>query len=64
MSDKVTLSIDVVDGIAVDSLKWHLQAIEEDLKRFEKEGRGHPDDFAENITLKTYFERILKYYGH
>ena len=64
MSDKVTLSIDVVDGIAVDSLKWHLQAIEEDLERFEKKGVGHPDDFAENITLKTYFKRILKYYGH
>ena len=64
MSDKVTLSIDVVDGIAVDSLKWHLQAIEEDLERFEKEGVGHPDDFAENITLKTHFKRILKYYGH
>ena len=54
----------VVDEIAIRSLRWHYAAILQDIEEFEKYGKGHPEDFHRNIGLKTYFEKVLEYYGN
>ena len=56
-------STEAGDIIARGSLKWHLNAINEFIDEFEKEGKGHPEDFVNYIRLKTHFEEVLKYYG-
>lgn len=60
----VYLDSEVVDSIALRSLRWHYWSILQDIEDFEKNERGHPDDFDRNISLKYHFEKVLEYYGN
>lgn len=57
-------STEAGDLIAKESLKWHLNAICGFCDEFEKEDKGHPDDFVNYVNLKRHFEEVLKYYGN
>lgn len=58
------LDSDIVDSIALRSLRWHLAAILSDMEEFENHDKGHPDDYDRNISLKHHFEKVLDYYGN
>ena len=55
---------EIVDSMTLRSLRWHYWSILQDIEDFEKNERGHPDDFDRNISLKYHFEKVLEYYGN
>ena len=60
----IYMDSEVVDSIAIRSLKWHYWAIMTQIEDFENKGEGHPDDFQKNISLKYHLEKVLEYYGN
>jgi len=60
----VEMNTEAVDIIASQSLKWHLSTIEEFMTEFEKEDKGHPEDFVYYTSLASHIREVLKYYGH
>ena len=57
------LDSEVVDQMAIQSLKQHYNYTVEDMDNFVLHQKGHPDDYERNIELKSAFKIVLDYYG-
>lgn len=53
----------LVDRMAVYSLKDHYNMTVESLDEFVLHQKGHPDDYDRNLKLKAAFKLVLDYYG-
>jgi len=57
------LDSEVVDQMAIHSLKQHYNYTVEDMDNFVLHQKGHPDDYGRNTELKRALEIVLDYYG-
>ena len=57
------LDFEIVDRMAIHSLKDHYNITIQDLDDFILHQKGHPDDYDRNLKLKEAFEIVLDYYG-
>jgi hypothetical protein len=58
-----TLDCEVVDRMAVHSLKDHYNTTLDELDNFLLHQQGHPDDYDLNLELKKALKIVLDYYG-
>lgn len=66
MKNKVfVLDYEIVDAIALQSMKDHLKYVKKEVKACLKKGEYlHPEDLAHNqLVLIPAFEALIKYYG-
>jgi len=56
-------STEAADIIAKESLVWHRDAIIEDIIAYEQEGKGHPEDYTNNIRYLHHFNAVCYFYG-
>jgi len=61
--DNFLVDSELIDRMAVYSLKWHYNSIVEDMDDFVLHQRGHPADYERNVKLKEHFRAILEYWG-
>jgi hypothetical protein len=54
---------EIVDRMAVHSIKDHYNMIVDELDNFVLHQKGHPDDYDRNTELRHAFELVLDYYG-
>lgn len=54
---------ELIDSMAVYSLKYHYNCIIEEMDDFILHQKGHPDDYERNVKLKEHFGEVLKYWG-
>jgi hypothetical protein len=57
------LDFEIVDRMAIHSLKDHYNIIVESLDEFVLHQKGHPDEYDSNLKLKEAFKIVLDYYG-
>ena len=57
------LDSEVVDRMAIHSLKDHYNMLVGEMDNFVLHQKGHPDDYERNIELKSAFKIVLDYYG-
>lgn len=58
------LSVDTIDAVAVDSLKWYRDHMLDDMICYEDDtGYLHPDDYVRYTRLIVDFNSVLEYYG-
>ena len=57
------LDFEIVDRMAVHSLKDHYNMTVESLDEFVLHQKGHPDDYDRNAELKKALKIVLDYYG-
>ena len=57
------LDFEIVDRMAVHSLKDHYNMTVESLDEFVLHQKGHPDDYDRNTELKKALKIVLDYYG-
>jgi hypothetical protein len=57
------LDSEVVDQMAVHSLKDHYNMTVDELDNFVLHQKGHPDDYDHNTKLKNALKIVLDYYG-
>ena len=60
-SKPVTLPSEMVDDIAIVSLKWHYNEAKEELNDLVKKGRLH--EVVHEVMRIEQFKGVLKYYG-
>ena len=60
-SKPVTLPSEMVDDIAIVSLKWHYNEAKEELNDLVKKGRLH--EVVHQVMRLEQFKGILNYYG-
>ena len=57
------LDAEIVDLMAVHSLKDHYNMSVETMDDFVLHQKGHPDDYEYHIKLRDAFKIVLDYYG-
>lgn len=57
------LDFEIVDRMAIHSLKDHYNITVESLDEFVLHQIGHPDEYDRNLKLKEAFKIVLDYYG-
>ena len=57
------LDSEVVDRMAIHSLKDHYNMIVGEMDNFVLHQKGHPDDYERNTELRKALEIVLDYYG-
>jgi len=60
-SKPVTLPSEVVDDIAIISLKWHYNEAKEELNELVK--KGHLKSALDMMSRVEHFKGVLSYYG-
>jgi len=58
------LDAEIVDRMAVHSLKDHYNMSVETIDNFVLHQKGHPDDYEYHIKLRDAFQIVLDYYGN
>lgn len=57
------LDSEVVDRMAIHSLKDHYNMMVGEMDNFVLHQKGHPDDYERNTELRKALEIVLDYYG-
>jgi hypothetical protein len=57
------LDSEVVDRMAIHSLKDHYNMLVGEMDNFVLHQKGHPDDYERNTELRKALEIVLDYYG-
>lgn len=61
--DHFLVDSELIDRMAVYAIKWHYNAIIEEMDDFVLRQRGNPDDYERNAKLKQHFREVLEYWG-
>lgn len=63
--NKFEIEAEVAEHITLSSLKWHLNYLEEEMRRHTEEGKWmHPDDKLETVNeLIPSFRKLIEYFG-
>ena len=63
IAKQYSVGCDIVDQMAVHSLKDHYNMIVDELDNFVLHQKGHPDDYDHNTELRNALKIVLDYYG-
>lgn len=61
--DHFLVDSELIDRMAVYAIKWHYNAIIDEMDDFVLYQRGNPDDYERNVKLKQHFREVLGYWG-